>query len=1269
MPCLHDDPADMRPKSTLPTPTMKPSFPRSRVNHRFHVAPTDFARSCLANWIPPFVVTPELEALNLLKREWKAQAQSTDLPVGDDYNTHTCMIIADLYDFEVYQTPSPNRDSRNFELICLHQLDVPQRKQLSLNGFLCLGSVNIYVEGVSIQHCAVEGYADDESPEVTIYIQTQMASKDREFDVWFRVKRPNQYYKRFHEPFLCVAQLAKHALDYMEDMPPKTVSLENFREDFIRWVARRYPQNLRLQAWHALLNNRSDLRVDVNAYILYLHREAHGLPNAKALLKHPLWNECIIVGEESLAFKKQPKVAEHTLATPHVYDCWNHMYFSYVMKSMPMSADVEALQRRRKRSLGFAETVSTGSHKQPHCRPYGSLPVQVGDVVSFYPNEQDTSIWKGTKAAQIAKTAKTAKTEWFAYVQGTQTMMDGNQKLDVVWMYQPHDTTISIAKYSFPNELFFSDHCNCGDPKLLSSQIRGKHNIDWCPRSISPNTAFFVRQTYLTDSSFVTFKHEHKTCVCKKSTAPPSDKYRLGDTVYAKRRIDGKDVLNPVVFQGFNATRTHVNVRILLRLRLDCAELTEQVERTGSVADNELVLTNDCEYLPVSKIQRRCHIRFVKRGHEVPFPYNRGGAGDLWFISMGIVFRDNHRRLVYLMRLPKHFNEGDDMTSLQGSALLRGLSIFSGGGNFDRGLEEGGAVDFRYSVDMAPWAIHTQYANAKDRSNLYLYYGSVDDYMKIALSGVAHELVARVGDVHFIAAGSPCPGFSSLQQNPLDEKSCINASHITTLCSAVDLYRPSYAVLENVVAMAFTKTGREDQNILSHLVACFVSMGYQVNQYIMDSWNYGSGQRRSRVLVSIAAPGLDPIVQPWHTHSQPLGKEKALSLGELSNGQRFGQREAYPTPFASLSAHTITWDLPNIGNGNIQTCPSHPDHRVSIQPNRKKRALIKCIPRQPPGCGYSYSHTRGLIPLSLQVRGKEKGKSFTRIEALGLIPTITTGLSIQDSYNGANLHWSQDRPITLLEARRAQGYSDDEPIIGDLGRQYTVVGNGVDRKVAFAQGLALRQAVMSNLWKGGQDMLVDVEDEDDGLSDATVDDSVIDVHDPPSSTPAPPAQLGAETNLADLHERAAEKSSSRPRLDGLSDLRDSSSAIAVPKTTFFLDRMPATVTRALNDLSFRSQQSIPVSKRSRDEESALHSETDTHFLGEVVASRKRLKSRDTTALASFEGDMIEVRTDGEHSKTKTKTRQTRHSGLNIAFTPQLWNRRPEREYSAEESDL
>jgi DNA (cytosine-5)-methyltransferase 1 len=131
-------------------------------------------------------------------------------------------------------------------------------------------------------------------------------------------------------------------------------------------------------------------------------------------------------------------------------------------------------------------------------------------------------------------------------------------------------------------------------------------------------------------------------------------------------------------------------------------------------------------------------------------------------------------------------------------------------------------------------------------------------------------------------------------------------------------------------------------------------------------------------------------------------------------------------------------------------------------PTRKPRALVKCIPTQPPGCGYREADQRGLIPTLLRDPRTEAGRAYRRIKAKGLVPCITTGLAVHNSRAGALLHWDQHRSISVLEARRTQGYMDQEPIIGSLIEQYKIVGNGVDRKVAFAIGLALLRAVQKN---------------------------------------------------------------------------------------------------------------------------------------------------------------------------------------------------------------
>jgi DNA (cytosine-5)-methyltransferase 1 len=711
----------------------------------------DFARSYAADWPPQVAATEEVQAIEDLKKEWATQSE--DGPMYDGYQSERPTLIVDLYDFEIYRSPDTAKEARRHELIGLHLKESPAPKKLCFDGLLCLGGTRLYVKEVTIQDTSIEGYGDDENPIVVAYVRSEVASKDRIHDVWYRLKRPSQAYARFHGPFLLIAQLGKHVLDFLEQRPPNSVGLESFRKEFHAWLIPRFALNAAFARWHAEFRTRTDFRVDVNAYIGFLYHEAYNLPNSEVLLNHSLWADCMAGG--LLRMKAQKKVEEHTVATPEVYHIFKNMYFGKKLRSIPLSEAVKKQQARRKLDLGFAThnpattTTTTIANTGPQCRPYGQSQIKVGDVVGFDPEEHEKTQWRS------------AEWEWVAYVQGVKPLESGAQKLSVLYLYRSRETNIFNAKYSYDNELFFSDNCNCGDGELLSTDIKGKYSIDWLPKKIDTTKGFFIRQTYSTeDSAFITFKDEHKICTCKKIVPDPFEAYNCGDTVYMTKTVNGALILKPVVIWHSDKITGSVTVRKLLRLGRDCAQLVVKAKRNTQIADNELVLTNEYLTVPVTRVKRHCKIRFVPKKDvlqgNVPLPYNRGGAGDYFFVSMGISTLHGVSCLMYLGRPPERFNQ--DVATTLDAGKLRGLSMFSGGGNLDRGLEEGGAVEFRNAIDLDSQAIHTQRANAKDPSRLSLYYGSVDDYMKIALSGVKHSLVARIGEVQFIAAGSPCPG-------------------------------------------------------------------------------------------------------------------------------------------------------------------------------------------------------------------------------------------------------------------------------------------------------------------------------------------------------------------------------------------------------------------------------------------------------------------------------------------------------------------------------
>ncbi|KAF1848243.1 S-adenosyl-L-methionine-dependent methyltransferase [Cucurbitaria berberidis CBS 394.84] len=1265
---------------------------RVQVNH----SQDDFPRSHITNSSPRLPVTPETEALRSLIAESKRHPAK--LTTYDGYQSKQKLLYLDLCDFEIYRSPDSGCPGREFELTSLLHLEAPKARKLWFDGFLCIGETKLYVERVALQDSSIEGFGDDDEPGVLAYVRSTLASKDSTYEIWYKLGEPAQQYKRFHEPFLWAAQLTKHTIDYIETHPARSVGLENFRKDFHCWLAARFARSSSedFRQWRQSLKSQADFRVAVNANINFIYHHASGL-NSQRLLDHPLWSECMAGGLTSM--KPQVQLVENTLATPHVYDSFKAMYFGENLKQGQASEPVKRKQELRISELGFGR-VCSGSSSTPLqlaqlCQPYGRSAIRVGDIVGLDSTELDRQVWKN------------ADLEWLAYVQGVIPLHNGTQRLSVIWIYRPQDTNIFKAKYPFENELFFSDHCNHESAgELLSTHVKGKYSVKFSPTIINSTKRLFIRQTYITENSesaFVTFHEDHKTCKCKRDKTLPIVTFRPGDTVYMSRTIQQCEILEPTIIQRIDRSSSKVTVRKLLRLKRDCSELASRVNRTN-MTSNELVLTDEVEEVNVLRIKRRCSIRFVPKQDvlncEIPFPYNREGAGHFWFLSMKVTTVSSSQQLAFLKEQPSCLHGGSDWTTTNHS--LRGLSIFSGGGSLDRGLEECGAVEFKTAVDLSATAMHTQRANARDPSTMRLYCGSVDDHFKAALEGNKPYLIVRIGEVDLIVGGTPCPGtynpyvltcFSLLQQNFKSPQSKRNASHITTFCSYVDLYRPLYGILENVVSMTATRKGHEDENVLSQVVACLVSMGYQVNQYIMDAWSYGSAQQRSRFLLTIAAPGMNPIIQPWHTHSAP---EDTLSrsLGVLPNGQRFGERKQYPTPFPYISAGEVTSDLPSIGNGIVQSCSSHPDHRLSCPPNIQHRALLKYIPKYPPGSGYKKAYELGLIPSSLQRIDKETGKAYTRVKEAGLIPTITTNVSVQDSRNGACVHWLEDRPISILEARRAQGYPDHEPIIGNLAQQYVIVGNGVDRKVSFVLGLALLQALEKSASSGHLIKPTKLVEKTIASSSEEEDQAEIDATSPTIRVQVPTL---AREEQAKTRPRSSLEISALPRpgvnlprsskADQAAPLRkdemDGPSDVAPPTLELSQPISPLPLTKGtISSLSLALLRSaggflssaLPLSKpvtvskhtkRSRggaeDDMTEVNDKRSTS--GEQSSSpRKRtmLSQPRTAATSGMESGNTSRATTHDSTKISMKRRHTRHSGLIVEFVPEDWSKRVER---------
>lgn len=1029
-----------------------------------------YPRSAYQGWTPPVNKVREDVAIKDLKAEL-VRIYGREASKEEELKFN-------LSQFSIYKprTISPqglnwwNKWAGDSELTGLHELKTRGSDKFLFDGILQYGDVKRYVQAVPFEVLSIDGYSDPSTSEPSAWIQSPQAEVA---GVWYKLQDPAPEYERYHTAFQWVATFTKYFVDYVsrEDIDVN-ITLEDYRINFYEWIQATFGKCQHFGHWIRRYG-RKDFRAVVAANIDYLWKEATNVnPDLKRLT---IWRECdptqLRAIPMQLSMNLRGKTSTKTVVTEFVLNCFKDMYFEPVLQAfIPNKPSVIRSHRKRCCELGFLNLpnsiyLAVPDHLETLRQKLRPADIRVGDVVCV-PRDVD-SAWRDD--AQI----------WYAYVQGikenSKALRRNESKavLDVLWLYRPSDTTLGNMRYPLDNELFMSDNCNCYEDKLGACDIVGKIDVDWLPTSVPAKA--FVRQMYRTeDQSFITLQPSHFVCE-HKSHRTKGDRvreiYMPGATILALAppRQRSLPSLEPYIVHENLDERDQTRVRRLLRRGRDFSD--------DAAKPNELVWTDEIITIPTNTIHRPCHIRFFEPGTNIPTPYDRDGQADCFFILSRQVHGPEGPFLIAVMEpFPEGMNPGFDPTVEPKYPPLSMLSLFSGGGNFDRGLEEGGSLKTRWAVEWDQTALHTFKANSARSAALFL--GSVDEYLRRAILGSESSLIAQIGEVEALAAGSPCQGFSILQRYIHSIDSLLNASKVASVASFIDHYRPVYAVLENVATMTrnLGKPGEQPQNVFSQLLCTLVAMGYQVNQYLLEAWAFGGPQSRRRLFITIAAPHFTPIAHPPLTHSPVLGHLRR-SLGTAANGEKFGLSRREATPFRFVSAAESTRDLPDIGDAHVRLCVQYPDHRLSIGGAPVNRLISQAIPTYPRGQSLPKAIVAAdngtILPLpgrvleyfSIQssLRRKPESNSWSRLDPNGLFPTILTKIIPADAMSGhGSLHWAQPRPLTVMEARRAQGFPDEEVIIGRPADQWKIIGNSVARQVALALGMQIRIALLAN---------------------------------------------------------------------------------------------------------------------------------------------------------------------------------------------------------------
>ena len=215
---------------------------------------------------------------------------------------------------------------------------------------------------------------------------------------------------------------------------------------------------------------------------------------------------------------------------------------------------------------------------------------------------------------------------------------------------------------------------------------------------------------------------------------------------------------------------------------------------------------------------------------------------------------------------------------------------------------------------------------------------------------------------------------------------------------------PLIFMAENVRGLISHDNGRT----LETMISVFQELGYDVQYKLMNAVNYGVPQKRERIIIIGAKPGVEFEFPEQETEIKTL--RDALKNVPPSQGQQYSEN---------------------------------------------KRRVLELVP--PGGCWRD---------LPIDIQKEYMGKSFySGGGRTGMArrmswdePSLTLTCSPSQKQT-ERCHPDETRPFTVREYARIQTFPDDWDFAGGIGEKYKQIGNAVPVRLAYKLGVKLLESV------------------------------------------------------------------------------------------------------------------------------------------------------------------------------------------------------------------
>lgn len=403
------------------------------------------------------------------------------------------------------------------------------------------------------------------------------------------------------------------------------------------------------------------------------------------------------------------------------------------------------------------------------------------------------------------------------------------------------------------------------------------------------------------------------------------------------------------------------------------------------------------------------------------------------------------------------------------------VSLYSGCGGMDLGFIQAG-----FNVI---WGID----NDKSAYETYKFNLSGDFQYK----NIHNVDINEIPDMDILIAGPPCQGFSTVgKMNPNDERNFL----LELIIEIVEIKKPKIILIENVRGLTAFKSG----NTLLKFINDLENQNYKVEHEVINASDFGIPQNRQRIIIFANKIGIDNFFDDF-INNYAFIKKKSLfnaigdieDIGTLPN-HYFSNKwpEHYKfimkkilegqklcnTRLGKSSVHT--WEIPEVYG---ETTKREKNILFEIAKNRRLKKYRKKESWQD-ASPLTFDEIKDIM------QGKLEKKEFNILIKKGFIVEKFKNLyDIKNTFNGKfrrllynkpseailtnyssprnYIHPKKNRPFTVRECARIQGFPDNFFFLGSLISQYRMVGNAVPPPLALLLAFQINDILIEKGFK------------------------------------------------------------------------------------------------------------------------------------------------------------------------------------------------------------